>query len=87
MGASSPSWWRRVKNGLTAARISPAIQTIIVVFNFKLVFLTPHVAFFLIQYSVLFVEDRGGVEDTTFEAKANDTKKFETKTKDWLLEA
>ena len=38
--------------------------------------------FFLIQYSLLFVEDRGGVENTTFEAKAHDTKKSEAKAKD-----
>ena len=39
------------------------------------------------QYSLIFVKDRGGVEDTTFEAKANDTKKSVTKEKNWLLEA
>ena len=49
---------------------------ILVMFNYKLAFLTPHVAFFLIQHSLLFVEDRGGVEDTTFEGKANETKKI-----------
>ena len=51
-------------------------------FNSRLAFLTPHVAFFLIQYRLLFVEDRGEVEDTMFKAKANDTKKSETKAKD-----
>ena len=53
---------------ILATRLFPAIQTIIVIFNFTLSFLTPHVALFF-WYSIVYYLSRTEVESRTQRSK------------------